>query len=139
MGLGHSNSKKDRKNALLHSKRPTILIIDDNDDNLLLLSYALEEIGCSTVQGSSGSDAIELAATHTPDLILLDILLPDMNGMTVIRHLRRHAALRHVPIIAVTALARAVERSKITAAGFTAYIAKPYMLDELYSLVGRYI
>lgn len=139
MGLGHSDSTKDRHNASLHSKRPTILIVDDNDDNLLLLSYALEELGCSTIQGSSGSDAIELATTHTPDLILLDILLPDMNGMTVIEHLRRHAALRHAPIIAVTALARAAERSKIIAAGFTAYIAKPYMLDELYSLIGRYI
>lgn len=139
MGLGHSNNRKNCKNASLHSKQPTVLIIDDNDDNLLLLSYALEELGCSTVQGSSGRDAIELAATHTPDLILLDILLPDMNGMTVIKHLRRHAALRRIPIIAVTALARAAERSEITAAGFTAYISKPYMLDELYSLVGRYI
>lgn len=139
MGLSHSNNTKDHQNESLHSKRPTILIVDDNDDNLLLLSYAFEDLGYSTIQGSCGSDAIELAAIHTPDLILLDILLPDMNGMAVIRHLRRRSELRHVPIIAVTALARAVERSKIIAAGFTAYIAKPYMLDELYALIGRYI
>ena len=121
------------------SRRATVLIVDDNDDNLLLLSYALEEIGYATIQGSCGSDAIELATRHVPDLVLLDILLPDMNGMTVIRHLRRRPQMRQVPIIAVTALARPSERSKIIAAGFTAYISKPYMLDELYALISSYL
>ena len=129
----------DKADALPNLKRSVILIVDDNDDNLLLLQYVLEDLGYATVQGSCGNDAIELAASHTPDLVLLDILLPDMNGMTVIKHLRQQPKMRHVPIIAVTALARKIEKSKIIAAGFNGYIAKPYMIDELYTLVSRYI
>lgn len=124
---------------LLHSQQPLILIIDDNDDNLLLLYYVLEDLGYRTVKGASGKEAIELAAKHTPDLVLLDIRLPDMNGITVIGHLRRQPKMRHVPIIAVTALARTVEKSKIIAAGFNAYIAKPYMIEELCALISRYV
>lgn len=116
----------------------TVLIVDDNEDNLLLLSYALDELGYSIIQGSCGEEAIELAAQCRPDLILLDILLPDMNGTTVIRHLRHQRGLKNIPIIAVTALARPVEKSKIIAAGFTAYLSKPYMLDELQALVTHY-
>ncbi|MEM1251857.1 MAG: response regulator [Cyanobacteria bacterium P01_H01_bin.21] len=125
--------------ALLHSRQPLILIVDDNDDNLLLLHYVLEDLGYRTVGASCGKDAIALAAKHTPNLVLLDILLPDMNGMTVISHLRRQPKMRRVPIIAVTALARTVEKSKIISAGFNAYIAKPYMIDELHTLISRYI
>ena len=137
MDSADPNEISDRTNASL--KRFTVLIVDDNDDNLLLLSYALEDMGYSVVKASCGGDAIELAAQYTPDLVLLDILLPDMNGMTVIGHLRQQPGMQTVPIIAVTALARTVERSKIIAAGFTAYISKPYMLEELYALISRYI
>ena len=133
------NQKSERLSNLSPFGASTILIVDDNVDNLLLLSYALEDLGHSTIQGSCGSDAIELAAKHRPDLILLDILLPDMNGMTVVNHLRKQPKTRRVPIIAVTALARPAEQSKIIKAGFTNYIAKPYMLDELYELIDRYL
>lgn len=133
------NQKNDRPGNSSSSCTSTILIIDDNVDNLLLLSYALEDLGHSTVQGSCGRDAIELAAKHRPDLILLDIILPDMNGMTVISHLRKQPKMKRIPIIAVTALARPVEQSRIIKAGFTSYIAKPYMLDELYKLIDRYL
>ncbi|MGD1857809.1 MAG: response regulator [Leptolyngbyaceae cyanobacterium] len=128
-----------QKDAPSIAKRSPILIVDDDEDNLLLLSYALEDMGYSTIQGSCGSDAIDLAAEHSPALIFLDVLLPDMNGMTVVRHLRRYSATRYTPIVAVTALARDVERKKIIASGFTAYIAKPYMLDELYRIAKRYM
>ena len=138
MSLLPSDKADDRSNNPF-TGQANILVIDDNDDNLVLLSYALEELGYFAVQGSCGSDAIELAARYFPDLVLLDILLPDMNGMTVIKHLRKQPQMRDVPIIAVTALARAAERSKIIAAGFTDYIAKPYMLDELYALIQRYV
>lgn len=123
----------------MHSNQVTILIVDDNDDNLVLLNYALEELGYAIIQGSCGRDAIDLASRYTPNLILLDVLLPDMSGMAVVKCLRRQPATRHIPIIAVTALARPVERSKIIAAGFNAYISKPYMLDELYALVKQYL
>lgn len=139
MGLGHSENMEDRQDASLHSARPTILIIDDNYDNLLLLGYALEEIDYRIIKGSSGSEALKLAATHMPDLILLDVLLPDMNGTAVLKHLRQQPELKHTPIVAITALARIVDRSNIIAAGFTAYLSKPYMLDELYTLVSQYV
>lgn len=118
---------------------PTVLVIDDHDDNLLLLDYIFEDLGYATIQGSSGKDAIDLTAKHRPDLILLDILLPDMNGMTVIHHLRRLPGMRSIPIIAVTALASKLDRAKIIAAGFTEYLSKPYMIDELATIVNQYL
>ncbi|MBE9069801.1 response regulator [Leptolyngbya cf. ectocarpi LEGE 11479] len=118
---------------------PTVLIVDDHDDNLLLLNYIFEDLGYATIQGSSGKDAINLTAKHRPDLVLLDILLPDMNGMTVIRHLRRIPGMQNTAIIAVTALAGKLDRSKIIAAGFTEYLSKPYMIDELAAVVHRYL
>ena len=138
MDSAASNESDDGTNTSSPSKQPTILIVDDHDDNLLLLRYALEDLGCSIVQASCGSDALELAAQHSFDLILLDILLPDISGMTVVSHLRHRLGMQKVPIIAVTALARATEKSDIIAAGFTAYLSKPYMIDELYTLIKRY-
>ncbi|MEO0348447.1 MAG: response regulator [Cyanobacteria bacterium P01_A01_bin.15] len=128
-----------RLNGSSSLRQPIILIVDDDDDNLLLLSYALEDLGYFTVQGRSGQEAIDLATRHAPNLILLDVLLPDMNGTVVIRHIRKRLKMRHTPIIAVTALARPVDQAKILAAGFTEYLSKPYMLDELGAAVERYL
>lgn len=118
---------------------PTVLIVDDHGDSLLLLSYIFEDLGYSTIQGSSGREAIDLTAKHQPDLILLDILLPDMNGLTVIRHLRKLPGMQRTPIIAVTALVSKLDRSKIIAAGFTEYLSKPYMIDDVADVVNQYL
>lgn len=137
MGSMSSNGTDRLNGSFL--RQPIILIVDDDDDNLLLLSYVLEDLGYFTVQGRSGQEAIDLAAKHAPSLILLDVLLPDMNGTNVVHHIRKRLRMRHTPIIAVTALARPVDQTRILAAGFTEYLSKPYMLDELGAAINRYM
>ncbi len=123
----------------LFEKRGSILIVDDDEDNLLMLQYALEEMGYSIVQARSGREAMALASSCLPKLILLDIRLPDINGIAVIKHLKRQPETQAIPIIAVTALASTVDRARILAAGFADYLSKPYMLDELAELISLHL
>lgn len=121
------------------AKKPVILIVDDDDDNLLLLSYAMDELGYESVTGQSGTDAIRLAVQYQPCLILLDILLPDLNGISVLQKLRQQPRTSHVPVIAVTALVRKTDRAKLSNAGFSGYLAKPYMIDDLDTVVSQFV
>lgn len=118
---------------------PTIFVIDDYEDSLLLVSYALEALTYKVVQGRSGSEAIELATRYEPDLILLDILLPDMDGTAVINHLHKHLGLQHIPVIAVTGLDEATDGPRLLEAGFAACLYKPYSLRDLHTLVSEYL
>lgn len=108
-----------------------ILAIDDDDDNLLLTTYALELLGHISITAATGRDAVALAAQRQPDLILLDIRLPDLDGVTVFKQLRENQRTYLIPVIAVTALASPADRQRIIAAGFTGYVAKPFMLEDL--------
>ncbi|NEP20221.1 MAG: response regulator [Leptolyngbya sp. SIO4C1] len=117
----------------------SILIVDDDEDNLLLMSYALETLGLKATMARTGREAIVLASQQRPTLMLIDIVLPDVNGIDVLTQLRRLPQLLNVPAIAVTALARAVDREQIFAAGFTDYLAKPYMLEDLNRLIQQYL
>ncbi|MEC4990014.1 MAG: response regulator [Oscillatoria sp. PMC 1068.18] len=116
-----------------------ILVVDDNEDNLLLLIFVLEQLNCSLITADRGQTALQLAETHQPDLILLDILLPDIDGIEVISQLRQNPKTKHIPVIAVTALATPPEREKIIAAGCDEYISKPFMIDELEAKVNYYL
>ncbi len=102
-----------------------ILIIEDNEQNLYLLRFILEKKGFQVFAAKEGQGGIELAASLKPDLILLDIQLPVMDGYTVARLLRETAELDEVPIIAVTSYAMAGDREKALEAGCTGYIEKP--------------
>ncbi len=102
-----------------------ILIIEDNEQNLYLVTFLLEKNGHEIVQARSGPEGIELAARLRPDLIMLDIQLPGMDGYEVARELRRNPDLRDVPIVAVTSYAMVGDRERILAAGCNAYIEKP--------------
>jgi CheY-like chemotaxis protein len=119
--------------------QPLILAVDDDDDNLLLLSYALETFGCRFISRSNSQTALDVAKTYRPDLILLDILMPHVDGMEVVQHLKHDTVTCNIPVIAVTALARAEDRQTILQAGFTDYLSKPYMLEDLEALIHRYI
>lgn len=108
-----------------------ILAVDDNDDNLLLLTQILTRHDRTLLTAQSGKTALGLAQTLQPSLILLDILLPDLSGFDVLYCLKHHPATAHIPVIAVTALARADDRQKVLQAGCSACISKPYLLEDL--------
>ena len=106
----------------------TIAVIEDNADNRLLLSALLGE-QYTLVEYEDGIDALAGMRRQPPDLVLLDISLPGMDGGEVLRHIRAEAALRRVPVIALTAHAMAGDRERFLAQGFDDYVTKP-ILDE---------
>jgi two-component system cell cycle response regulator DivK len=103
----------------------TILIIEDNDQNLYLATFILEKHGYKVHAARDGHEGVVRAARVKPDLILLDIQLPGMDGYAVARHLRANPDLAHVPIVAVTSYAMPGDREKALEAGCTGYIEKP--------------
>lgn len=113
----------------------TILIVEDNDLNLRFCSDLLEHHGYSVLSTSLGRAAIELAREHAPDLIVLDIQLPDISGMEVATTLKGNEDTRAIPIIAVTAFAMSSDRAKIRASGCDDYLAKPFRGEELIRLI----
>ncbi len=106
-----------------------ILIIEDNEQNLYLVTFILRKHGYDVHSAGDGPAGIALAATLRPDLILLDIQLPRMDGYAVARELRRIEELAEVPIVAVTSYAMAGDRAKALAAGCSGYIEKPINPD----------
>ncbi|WP_242056867.1 response regulator [Planktothrix sp. FACHB-1355] len=121
------------------AQRPLVLAVDDNEDNLILISFTLELVGCAFLTADTGETAIALAQSHQPDLILLDIMLPDLNGIEIVTRLRQDPRTKKIPIVAVTALARAEDRANIIAAGCNDYITKPYVVDDLEVILRRYL
>lgn len=102
-----------------------VLIVEDNELNMKLFNDLLEAHGYSTVQTASGLDTLTLAREHKPDLILLDVQLPEISGLEVAEQLKADDGLKHIPIIAVTAFAMKGDEEKILSGGCEAYIAKP--------------
>ena len=121
------------------SARGLILIVEDNELNLKLLEDVLEYHGYATVVTGLGEAAIQLAREHRPDLILLDIQLPDIDGTEAARRLKADPRTRAIPIVAVTAFAMPGDRAKILASGCDAYVAKPIRIVEFLELVARHI
>jgi two-component system cell cycle response regulator DivK len=107
-----------------------IAVVEDNPDNRLLLQAILEE-SYTLTQYENGMDALEGLVCDLPDLILLDISLPGMDGVEVLRHIRRDARLQNIPVIALTAHAMAGDRERFLAAGFDGYLTKPITDDEV--------
>ena len=103
----------------------TVLIIEDNEQNMYLTTFLLEKHGFTIEQARSGAAGIKAAGDIFPDLILLDIQLPGMDGYQVAGILKQDPQLSHIPIVAVTSYAMAGDREKILAAGCNGYIEKP--------------
>ena len=103
----------------------TLLLVEDNEDNRIIYSTVLRHLGYTVVEAFDGTQAIALARTVLPDLILMDISIPKVDGWEATRILRLDPATRHIPIIALTAHALADDRERAQAIGFTAYLAKP--------------
>ncbi len=111
--------------------QPLILAVDDDEDSLFLLTEVVRGNNFACITAKNSKNALSLAQRYQPDLILLDILLPDLNGIEVVHHLRRSPQTQLIPIVAVTALAKEEDYHQIMGAGCDGYITKPYMLDDL--------
>jgi two-component system cell cycle response regulator DivK len=116
-----------------------ILIIEDNEQNMYLVNFILEKNGYHVLQASNGVEGVSLAGHQKPDLILLDIQLPIMDGYTVARELRKNKELTRIPIIAVTSYAMPGDREHALAAGCTGYIEKPIDPDTFITQVEQYL
>lgn len=116
-----------------------ILYIEDNEQNLYLVTFILEKHGYDVFSATDGQEGIDLAAGILPDLILLDIQLPGMDGYTVAARLRANPVLSRIPIVAVTSYAMAGDRDKALAAGCTGYIEKPINPDTFMQQVEQHL
>jgi len=112
-----------------------ILIVEDNPRNMKLVRDVLQVKGYSTLEAVSAEDGIALAVERVPDLILMDIQLPGMNGIDALRVLRADPATSRIPVIAVTASVMQQDRKLITEAGFDGYVGKPINLAEFLAAV----
>ncbi len=116
-----------------------ILIIEDNPTNLELVVYLLTRFGHQIAYSNTGSDGVRQARGDRFALILCDIELPDISGFDIVRLLKADKELRHIPLIAVTALAMVGDRSRIIEAGFDGYIPKPIEPQGLIDELDRYL
>ena len=119
--------------------RKKILYIEDNEQNLYLVTFLLTKQGYEVLSARDGQAGISEAAHHKPDLILLDIQLPSMDGYEVARSLRNNRDLSQVPIVAVTSYAMLGDREKALESGCTGYIEKPIDPDTFVTQVERYL
>jgi two-component system, cell cycle response regulator DivK len=116
-----------------------ILVIEDNEQNLYLVTFILERHGYQVDAAREGQEGVSRAGASVPDLILLDIQLPGMDGYAVAQRLRENPALSAVPIIAVTSYAMAGDRDRALAAGCTGYIEKPINPDTFLQQVEHHL
>jgi two-component system cell cycle response regulator DivK len=116
-----------------------VLIVEDNDLNMKLFNDLLEAHGYSTLQTKDGMEALRLARQHRPDLILMDIQLPEVSGLEVTKWLKEDDDLRNIPVIAVTAFAMKGDEEKIRDGGCEAYIAKPISVVSFMRTVERFL
>jgi two-component system cell cycle response regulator DivK len=114
-----------------------ILIVEDNDKNMKLVRDVLQVKGYQTLEAGTAEDGIALGRAHRPDLVLMDIQLPGMNGIEALGMLRADPATAHIPVIAVTASVMQQDRKKITEAGFDGYIGKPINVKEFLASVSE--
>ena len=112
-----------------------ILIVEDNEKNMKLVRDVLQAKGYATIEAITGEDGVRLAAEHKPDLILMDIQLPGINGIDALRILRASPETAAIPAIAVTASVMQNDRKHITEAGFDGYLGKPLNLKEFLETV----
>ncbi len=117
----------------------TVLVIEDNEQNLYLVTFMLEKNGYTVVPARDGQEGIDLAGQVNPLLILLDIQLPGMNGYEVAQALRRNPALAQVPIVAVTSYAMVGDRERALEAGCSGYIEKPINPETFVADVERHL
>jgi len=114
-----------------------ILVVDDSADNVAMISLDLQLQGYRVVTASNGEDAITVATQMLPNLILMDINLPNLDGLGATRRIREHDALREVPVVAITAFGTEGFQRAAYDAGVAGYLTKPIDLDRMHQLIAR--
>ena len=115
----------------------TILIVEDNEKNMKLARDVLRAKGYDTLEAVNGEDGVRLALEHKPDMVLMDIQLPDINGVEAFTRIRANADTAHIPVVAFTASVTPMDRNRITDAGFDGFIGKPINLKEFLETVRK--
>jgi two-component system, cell cycle response regulator DivK len=118
---------------------PTILVVEDNEKNLKLVRDVLQFAGYDVVAASSAEQGVAMAIARPPDLVLMDLQLPGMDGNEALRQLRNSPRTRTVPVVAVTAFAMKDDRQRALDAGFDGYLEKPISIRALPSQVRRFL
>ena len=119
--------------------RKTVLVVDDYDDVRAITKKAIESFGYSVIEAASGAEAVRVAQAESPDLILMDLSMPNMDGFATIHQLRRLLGLRDIPVIALSAHTAREVREDALAAGCREFISKPILLERLREAVERYL
>ena len=117
----------------------TVLIVEDNELNMKLFHDLLDAHGYATIETRNGMDALRLAREHRPNLILMDIQLPEVSGLEVTKWLKEDDDLRNIPVVAVTAFAMKGDEERIRRGGCEAYISKPITIGTFIATVRRFI
>lgn len=117
----------------------TVLVVEDNELNMKLFHDLLEAHGISTIETRNGKDVLEIARTNKPDLILMDIQLPEVSGLDVTKWLKADNDLKSIPVIAVTAFAMKGDEQKIREGGCEDYISKPISVTHFMEVVQKYL
>jgi len=117
----------------------TILVVEDNENNLMLVRDVLQLKGYKVLEAMTGADGLRLAAEGKPDLILMDIQLPDIDGITALARLRADSATKAIPVLAISASVMPEEQQKITASGFEGFIAKPLNMKSFLQTIERFV
>jgi two-component system cell cycle response regulator DivK len=117
----------------------TVLIVEDNELNMKLFNDLLESRGCQIIQTRNGVEAVELARKHRPDIILMDIQLPEVSGLQVTQWLKDDEELRSIPVIAVTAFAMKGDEEKIRLGGCEAYLSKPISVVKFFETIDSFL
>ena len=115
-----------------------ILVVEDNGKNMKLFRDVLQATGYRTLEATTGGKAVELASEHGPDLVLMDIRLPDFDGVEALGRLRADERTASIPVLALTAQAMEGDRDRFLAAGFDGYVSKPVNIVELLGTVRRH-
>lgn len=117
----------------------TVLIVEDNELNMKLFNDLLEAHGYATIQTRDGMDALRIARENRPDLIIMDIQLPEVSGLEVTKWLKEDKELNEIPVIAVTAFAMKGDEEKIRQGGCQDYIAKPISVENFMSTIRKHL
>ena len=117
---------------------PQVLVVEDNERNMKLFRDVLESSGYRTLEATTGERAVELVVEHRPDLVLMDIQLPGIDGVEALGRLRAEERTASVPVLALTAQAMDGDRERFLAAGFDGYLSKPVDISDFVATVRRY-
>ena len=112
-----------------------ILVVEDNDKNMKLVRDVLQATGYSTLEATTGEEAVELALSQAPTLVLMDVRLPGIDGVEALARLRQNERTASIPVLALTAQAMSGDRERFLEAGFDGYLAKPVDVGELIETV----